>query len=120
MTCSSTDPRRGGRGRAARLVAVGLLAAALATPVALGLTSAVFIDDESASASFSTAPDFSAPRATAPGVEPEAPARVDAVAHAPTPTPASTGTSTGSGTPPGAGLAPTPAPSATEGSRPRR
>lgn len=119
MTCSSTELRRGGR--VARLVAAGVLAAAaLAAPLAIGSTSAVFIDDESASASFSTAPDFSAPRGSQPGAAP------DALTSAPAPTPTATspGSSTGAGPGSGAdspsGNWPAPTPNATEGGRPRR
>lgn len=97
-------------------MAVGLLAAAaLATPALFEATSAVFIDDESASASFTTAPDFSRPRATPADVEPDASSPDDDAAPAPTPS-AGAATGTAPGTQPGAG--PTPHP--TEGSRPRR
>ena len=97
-------------------MAVGLLAAAaLATPAVFGATSAVFIDDDSVSASFSTAPDFSRPRSTPADVEPDASSRDDDAAPAPTPS-AGAATGMGPGTQPGAGSTPHP----TEGSRPRR
>jgi len=111
MTSSSTE-RPGGRHRSLRLVAVLLLGvAALAGPVVAGSTSAVFIDDEAVSATFSTVPDFSAPasdRATAPASPPTATAKPSAGPSArPGPEPAST-------------HAPTPPAPGAEENRPRR
>lgn len=117
MTSSSTE-RPGGLNRSPRLVAVLLLGvAALAGPVVAESTSAVFIDDEAVSATFSTAPDFSAPasdRATAPAGPTTATATAKPSAG-PSARPGSEPASTPTPTPPAPGAAPR-----AEENRPRR
>ncbi|MCC2307511.1 hypothetical protein [Cellulomonas chengniuliangii] len=115
MTSSSTE-RPEGRNRSLRLVAVLLLGvAALAGPVVAGSTSAVFIDDEAVSATFSTVPDFSAPAANR-STAPASPATATATATAKPPA----GPGARPGGEPASSPTPTPAAPGAEENRPRR